>query len=192
MIYEKIYGMFNFQDVYDLAINEALKRESNIFIEVGGWLGKSSSYMAERIKLTGTKNIINFYVYDTWQGGGELDIYNIFPELKTNKLDNIFHYFFHNTYELRDYFIPVKSDSIKACSLHSDNSIDFVYLDDNHEYEHVKIELSSWWSKIKEGGILAGHDYPHKPIEKAVKEFALEINKKIILMSNNSSWMIRK
>jgi len=39
------------------------------------------------------------------------------------------------------------------------SSLDFVYIDANHEYEHVKYDLVNWAEKVRVGGIIAGHDY---------------------------------
>lgn len=38
-------------------------------------------------------------------------------------------------------------------------SLDFVYLDGAHDYPYVKGELEDIWSKVRIGGIIAGHDY---------------------------------
>lgn len=43
-----------------------------------------------------------------------------------------------------------------------DNSLDFVYIDGNHSYEATISDISSWWEKIKLGGVLAGHDYKNR------------------------------
>lgn len=70
-------------------------------------------------------------------------------------------------------------------------SLDFVYLDGNHSYLAVKNELYHWWSKIKKGGIISGHDIIcpgelnggwGKEIQKAVFEFADWINLPVYLI----------
>ena len=40
-----------------------------------------------------------------------------------------------------------------------DGSLDFVYIDGDHQYESCKKDLQLWIPKIKKGGIIAGHDY---------------------------------
>ncbi len=40
-----------------------------------------------------------------------------------------------------------------------DLSLDFVYIDARHDYCGVREDLVAYWSKIRSGGILAGHDY---------------------------------
>lgn len=52
----------------------------------------------------------------------------------------------------------IRATSEDAAPLFADNSLDFVYLDGDHQYEPVKKDLSLWWPKVKRGGILAGHD----------------------------------
>lgn len=40
-----------------------------------------------------------------------------------------------------------------------DNSVDFVYLDADHSYDMVMLDIIKWGRKIKKGGIISGHDY---------------------------------
>lgn len=37
-------------------------------------------------------------------------------------------------------------------------SLDFVWLDDDHTLPHVRSEIGALWPKMKDGGIIAGHD----------------------------------
>lgn len=41
----------------------------------------------------------------------------------------------------------------------ADQSLDFVYIDGNHEPPHPSEDLFDWWPKMKPGGILAMHDF---------------------------------
>jgi hypothetical protein len=49
--------------------------------------------------------------------------------------------------------------SAEAAARVDPGSLDFVYLDARHDYESVKEDLEHWFSKIRPGGIFAGHDY---------------------------------
>ena len=40
-----------------------------------------------------------------------------------------------------------------------DDSLDFVYLDANHEDPYITEDIVEWSKKVRSGGILAGHDY---------------------------------
>jgi hypothetical protein len=49
--------------------------------------------------------------------------------------------------------------SVEAAAKVPDHALDFVYVDARHDYESVKEDLHAWASKVRPGGILAGHDY---------------------------------
>lgn len=40
-----------------------------------------------------------------------------------------------------------------------DNSLDFVYIDGNHDFPHVVQDIVEWTKKVRVGGIISGHDY---------------------------------
>lgn len=42
-----------------------------------------------------------------------------------------------------------------------DGSLDFVFIDGNHDYEYVLEDLFIWSKKVRKGGIVSGHDYYH-------------------------------
>ena len=46
-----------------------------------------------------------------------------------------------------------------ALKLFDDNSLDFVYIDGNHEFMSVSNDLFHWHKKVRVGGMIAGHDY---------------------------------
>lgn len=49
--------------------------------------------------------------------------------------------------------------SREAVDHFADDSLDFVFIDGNHDYEHVLEDITEWTKKVKPGGIVAGHDY---------------------------------
>lgn len=40
-----------------------------------------------------------------------------------------------------------------------DESLDFVYIDGNHAFPYVAMDIFGWEAKVKRGGIISGHDY---------------------------------
>ena len=42
-----------------------------------------------------------------------------------------------------------------------DGSLDFVYIDANHEFRSVIDDISEWGKKVKVGGIVSGHDFEY-------------------------------
>ncbi len=49
--------------------------------------------------------------------------------------------------------------SLDASCYFPDGLFDFVFIDSSHTYEQTKAEIRLWWRKVKDGGLLAGHDY---------------------------------
>jgi hypothetical protein len=53
----------------------------------------------------------------------------------------------------------IEKFSMDAVKDFEDNSLDFVYIDANHNFQNVTNDVIEWNRKLKVGGILAGHDY---------------------------------
>jgi hypothetical protein len=55
-------------------------------------------------------------------------------------------------------------------------SLDFIYIDADHEEEAVRRDLELWYPKLRIGGIFAGHDYystvAWPGVQRAVNQFA--------------------
>jgi len=94
----------------------------------------------------------------------------------------------------------IKAFSADAVNRFKDGYFDFIYLDASHEYVDVKEDISLWWSKVKRGGILAGHDYfaredePDKwGVIEAVDEHVLMHNLQLHLTQDRfKSWYVFK
>ena len=54
----------------------------------------------------------------------------------------------------------LSEDAIKKVP---DNSLDFVYIDGEHNYDMIMLDIIFWNRKVKKGGIISGHDYYHSP-----------------------------
>jgi hypothetical protein len=48
--------------------------------------------------------------------------------------------------------------SLEAVEQFADGSLDFVYLDGNHSWVAAFSDMQAWWFKVKQGGVLCGHD----------------------------------
>lgn len=60
----------------------------------------------------------------------------------------------------------IRKTSLQAAKGFADNFFDFVYIDANHDFANVSIDIDTWKRKIRPGGILAGHDYVYAPPKK--------------------------
>lgn len=59
-------------------------------------------------------------------------------------------------------WIPIRAFSADAVSQFEDESLDFVYIDGNHNFFHTAQDLELWTPKVRSGGIISGHDYSHR------------------------------
>lgn len=66
----------------------------------------------------------------------------------------------------------LRMTSLQAADQIPDGSLDFVYIDANHQEPFISQDLAAWVPKVRRGGIVAGHDYhtnPKKPWLQEVK-----------------------
>ena len=145
MNWSEIDGWFDFEDIYDQAIARAA--ESSVFVEVGAWQGRSTAYMASRIKDSGKK--IAFYVVDLWESSSGYGLENVFSIFETNMFEC----------GVRKYVLPLRESSLQAAASFADGTVDFCFIDGDHSYEAVKQDIMAWLPKVRPQGILAGHDY---------------------------------
>lgn len=59
----------------------------------------------------------------------------------------------------RDRFVVMREFTDDAAKKIEDNSLDFVYIDANHQDPFVTQDIINWTKKVRPGGIVAGHDY---------------------------------
>ena len=76
------------------------------------------------------------------------------------------------------------------------NYFDWVYIDGNHLYEYVKLDLELYYPKIKSGGYITGDDYGvqgwwNNGVQKAVDEFVGQ-RPRLSLEVIGSQFIIRK
>jgi predicted O-methyltransferase YrrM len=132
------------------------------FVEVGSWKGRSSSFMAVEIIRSGKQ--IKFDCVDTWLGSVELLSDN---DVSNNRLYDVF---LKNMLPVVEYYNPVRLDSVTASKIYNNESLDWVFIDASHDYENVLADINAWYPKVKKGGIISGHDFPHGPVRQAVTE----------------------
>ena len=53
----------------------------------------------------------------------------------------------------------IRKFSMDAVKDFKPNSLDFVYIDGNHDFDHVLEDVIEWSKIVRPGGIVSGHDY---------------------------------
>lgn len=69
----------------------------------------------------------------------------------------------------------VRESSIQFLKLIPDESLDWIYLDAFHVYNHIKLEINHSLRKVKKGGLIMGHDFTtHAPWRSGVIRATIE------------------
>lgn len=146
--------MFDFSAFYDVMAKEL--PDHCIIAEVGVADGASAIYLAEALLNIGKP--FKMYMIDSLDYGED------------SQLSSIVHHIIHagiSEIEIMPH------DSLNASCNFPDNYFDFVFIDASHKYELTKADIRLWYHKIKENGILAGHDMNQnegKEVHRAITE----------------------
>jgi GT2 family glycosyltransferase len=62
----------------------------------------------------------------------------------------------------------IEQDSWVAANIIPNDSLDYIFIDGDHSYAAVARDLRKYWSKVKQGGIFAGHDWNLPSVKAAV------------------------
>lgn len=135
------FRMCDFTSFYDWIAKE-LPNNCRL-VEAGIADGASAIYLAEAILNLG-KKIDKFYWVDNFSYG------------KFDQLSIVYQHLIKSG--LGEYVEIIPTDSIKASKMFNGNSLDFVFLDSSHEYNSTLKEIRAWYEKVKDNGILSGHD----------------------------------
>lgn len=90
-----------------------------------------------------------------------------------------------------DRFRLIRSDSQQAIS-QIEGLLDFVYIDADNSYQGVWQDLCTWYSKIRVGGLISGHDYEHialPGVKQAIDEFFRRLDWQVNLEGEGVWWV---
>jgi len=126
-----------------------------------------------------------------------VDPYVSYPEYTENRTqDDMYGYEARAKERLAKFNVEfVKKFSMDAINDFLDNSLDFVYIDANHDYKFVKEDIDAWSKKVKKGGIVSGHDYSDyhfKGVVRAVDEHIAENEISPLFLIGNKTWFYVK
>jgi hypothetical protein len=152
--FNEIPGWFAYEELYNTMVDTA-PNGSN-FVEVGSWFGKSTNYLATKIRES--KNNINFTCVDTWKGTDDEELHQ---NIVNTFNGDIFYEFIDNTVLSNNYgtFNIIKDTSHNAANQFQNSSINFIMLDAGHSYESLMEDIKLWYNKVTPGGIISGDDY---------------------------------
>lgn len=68
----------------------------------------------------------------------------------------------------------IKGDSVESAKDFPDEYFDFIYIDASHDYENVIKDMKAWFPKVKQFGMMAGHDSFTTDVKRAICDFTKE------------------
>ncbi len=119
---------------------------------IGAEIGVERGEYSE-ILLSSNPNLV-LYSIDPWRAyRGYRD------HTRQEKLDKFYSETIDRLFRFQNRSIILKNFSLDIVKDVVDESLDFVYLDGNHDFYNVTADIHHWLPKIRPGGILVGHDY---------------------------------
>ena len=154
--------------------------------EVGVWRGDAS-----RGLLTRFSNLILLAV-DPWDTGGSHQTLEATQEVLREAKKQ----FLEATEFAEDRRWVMARPSVDAAKVIAPKALDFVFIDAEHTYECVCEDIAAWAPKVRDGGLLCGHDYesPHDKkgihgVKRAVDEYALQQGCQVRLTDGDIWWL---
>ena len=144
-------------------------------IEIGSFTGES----AEQFALSGKFSSIT--CIDSWCNDPKSDAFVHCDMALAEQLFIIRTYKYPAITRIKEFSVPA------SCRL-NDHSLDFVYIDADHEYDAVKQDILHWLPKVKHGGYIGGHDFSiyHPGVVIAVQE-----NFTSFELFPDTSWLVK-
>jgi len=119
--------------------------------EVGVWRGELSA------DLLRTFPDLSLVMVDLWQPFGGSAMYD--KDNNAQAMLKAMEDAIQNTKFADKRRLIVQRASTEEAKRWADGAMNFVFLDADHFYESVMADLLAWWPKLRNDGIMAGHDY---------------------------------
>lgn len=145
-------------EVAELLMSIAARVSKGVIVEVGSWKGKSTVAMAlanPRVKI---------YAVDPFTGSQEHE------HLAASKVDT-YSEFLENIqrYQVSEQITPLRMTSREA--VHNvEEDVSMVFIDGSHEYDDVKLDFDTWFSRLVPGGVILFHDSKWQGVKRVLWE----------------------
>ena len=187
-------------DEWNKATVAALPADA-VYVEVGCFLGKSTSALAEHIAASGKNielNAVDTFALKTGDDPalllalGSADAKALKPKNGVFKFRKVFEAHLQAVGVHRLVHIEEKP-SLEAAADFDDAAVDVVFIDADHSYDAVMADIKAWWPKIKAGGVMAGHDiYTYDTVYRGVMDAAKAQGLTVKIIAEQNIWVIQK
>lgn len=125
-----------------------------VVAEIGVFDGATTKEYANIIK----QNNGHIYIVDWFIGNEDVNKEHVHG-YKPDNGENVLNIFKQNLADYLDIITILRGKSQEQITLIPDNSLDICFIDADHRYINVKEDIRLSIPKVKETGILCGHDY---------------------------------
>ncbi len=127
-------------------------------VEIGVRKGRNASQI-----LRHCPGLKKYYAVEPWKQVGA------YPHISNDMHSEDKGVFERHCRPVMDRITVMQMMSEEAAPLIEDGSIDIIFIDGDHRYEAVKLDIKLWLPKVRSGGILSGHDIDNLPRFPGVK-----------------------
>lgn len=178
-----------------LHLIKAYRPAINIAVEVGILKGQYSRYICNILRPEKFYGIDPFKLYEGYTDKPSIDFQSQEAlDILANKMAELI-----PSINKPKQSVFLKKTSIEAASEFLDCSVDFIFIDGDHQYNSVKQDIEVWYNKITPDGVFCGHDYAEgSSVEKfgvidAVQEFVQQHKLRFAVTNDKyKSWIVCK
>lgn len=157
--------MYNYEVVSGKGIPALINKEiPTRGLEIGCDIGETSEFLLMSLPKLTLHAVDPYTNYIDWNGNNLVSREELYQYVMNR----------FSTYAQR--FVMHRKTSDDAVNDFDTDEFDFIFIDGLHTYDQVLLDCKNYYSKLKPGGILFGHDYyAIEEVRIAVDEFAKEI-----------------
>ncbi len=120
-------------------------------LEVGAEIGVYKGAFSELFCQAGLNKVYSIDPWMSYDGAG-----------RTQKVQDRQNFLFEHTQRVLAPYPNseiIRKASLDALADFEDESLDWVYIDGNHDFRHIAADVYEWSRKVRSGGVVSGHDY---------------------------------
>lgn len=129
-----------------MLIREAANCYKGTIVEIGSYLGGTAWHFAQIQR----DNRGKFYAVDPWNFDGDIRTHGDISRGFTENMRDA---------GLIEHVAVLQMTSKAAAEKFDDGSVDMVFIDGDHSKKGCGDDIADWWSKLRVGGVMCGHDY---------------------------------
>jgi len=172
-----VQGFLGQGDVSHLYKKAKSLPQNGVIVEIGSFMGLSAIVMGCGLRDSGNYST-RIYCVDSWDS-------RYLEKVEVSDTRELYDIFMENVVRagLQSFICPIRKRSMEAVADFAVHSVDLLFIDGDHSFESCYADLTSWYQKVRPGGIIVGHDCrPGQGVHKAVEKFKSECSQDYLLI----------